>query len=104
MKREPRTSIEMDTTLSDGTFAYEGSVHNISRTGFMATIPERFDFHAQKCVAVVAGRGKNFRIFIKPRWSRAEGTTKNVGFKIISPTFDWIRFLYELEGRKVAKF
>ena len=106
-KREKRTPITMLANISDGKRVYEGIVINVSRDGLqMNDIPEKFDFYSEKYTAVISQQDKNFKFFLSPRWSkttsRATGSFKEVGFKIISPPLDWIRFINEMLGEEVA--
>lgn len=76
----------MDADISDGTLVFDGSVSNASRHGLLLqNVPKKFDFYSPKCVAVVNSAGKNFKLFMKPRWSNLQGEQKNIGFQIISP-------------------
>ncbi|MDH5297588.1 MAG: hypothetical protein OEV91_01030 [Desulfobulbaceae bacterium] len=93
----------MLANISDGKRVFEGMVVNVSREGLqMKDIPEKFDFYSTKYTAVISERGKNFKFHLTPRWSKTTGWHKVVGFKIISPPLEWIRFINDLEGEEVA--
>jgi len=102
-KREKRTAITILANISDGKRAYEGMVVDVSRDGLkMKDIPEKFDFYSEKYTAVITHQDKNFKFFLTPRWSKTSGSLKEIGFKIISPPLDWIRFINKLLGGETA--
>jgi len=101
--RENRIEFYMTADISDGNRVFSGTVSNISRKGFMmSNIPQKFDFYSPKSIAVVNEAGKNFKLFIKPRWSKIQGKCKDIGFQIISPSLNWVKFVNELDDREVA--
>jgi len=101
--RDNRIEFTMVADISDGTLVYDGTVSNVSRKGLMLLdVPKRFDFYSSKCIAVVNGAGKNFKLLMKPRWSKVQGERKDIGFQIISPSLGWIRFVNELDGEEFA--
>ncbi len=101
--RENRIEFTMEADISDGTLVFGGTVANASRQGLMLLdVPKRFDFYSTKCIAVISSVGKNFKLFMRPRWSRVQGDRKNIGFQIISPPLNWIRFINELDDREFA--
>ena len=101
--RDKRTEIEIPANISDGKRVFEGMVVDISREGFrMKEVPEKFNFYSDKYTAVITYKDKNFKLFLSPRWSKTEGTYKEVGFKIISPPIDWLRFVNNLLDEEVA--
>jgi hypothetical protein len=103
-KREKRVGVTMTATLSDGTFVFEGSVENVSRTGFkMTDIPAKFDAESPQCTAVITHEKQNYKMAIRPTWSTEAGIYKVVGFEIVSPPAEWIAVLDELDpaGRVV---
>ena len=101
--RENRIEFTMEADISDGTFVFNGTVANASRQGvLLLDVPKKFDFYSPKCIAVINSAGKNFKLFMKPRWSKVHGKRKNIGFQIISPPLNWIRFINELDNREFA--
>lgn len=93
----------MKADVSDGLRVFDGTVTNISRKGLrLQDIPKKFNFYSKKCIAVVNSSGKNYKLLVKPRWSKAQGESKDIGFQIISPSLDWIKFINELDDREVA--
>lgn len=104
--REKRVGVTMTATMSDGNFVFEGSVENISRTGFkMTDIPSKFNPESSECTAVISSKMKNYKFAIKPSWSTEKGIYKVVGFEIISPPAEWIAFLDVLdpEGKVIEE-
>ncbi|MBU0680145.1 MAG: hypothetical protein KKD73_01865 [Proteobacteria bacterium] len=104
--RERRVGVTMTATMSDGNFVFEGSVENISRTGFkMTDIPSKFNPESSACTAVLSSKTKNYKFSIKPTWSTEKGIYKVVGFEIVSPPAEWIAFLDVLdpEGKMIEE-
>lgn len=98
--RENRVNVSMQSTLADGKFFFDGMVENVSRNGLkISGIPAKFDTHGQACTTIVSGRGKNFKLKIKPSWSQRSGLYQDVGFQILSSPVDWVLLLNELDPR-----
>ena len=98
--RENRVDVNMQSTLADGRYFFDGTVANISRSGLKVTgIPSKFDDQAKVCTTIVSGRGKNFKLKVKPSWSKENGMYKDVGFKILSSPVDWLLLLNDLDPR-----
>ena len=96
-RREHRVSVAMESSISDGTKMFNGFVSNVSRNGIkLVDIPKKLDTSAS-CVAVISGKGKNFKCHMLPRWQKEDSHYKEIGFKIISPSLKWISFLKDLE-------
>ena len=92
--RDTRVAVAMTATISDGKFAFEGSVEDVSRTGFkMTDIPAKFDPESPDCTAVVNGKTRSYKFAVRPTWSSEEGISQVVGFEIISPPVEWIDLL-----------
>ncbi|MBI5559149.1 MAG: PilZ domain-containing protein [Deltaproteobacteria bacterium] len=101
--RDDRTEITILANIADGKHVFEGMVVNVSREGLkMIDIPQKFDFYSEKYTAVITEKDNNFKLHLKPRWAKTKKTHKDVGFKIISPPLEWIKFINELEGREIA--
>lgn len=99
--REERTDIKLQADISDGKHVSEGTTVNVSRCGLkVMEIPDKFDFYADKYTAVINHKGKNFKLYLNPRWSRIEKPYKEMGFKIISPPLEWIKFINEMRGEE----
>ena len=101
--RDNRIEFNMAADISDGSLVFDGTVSNITRKGFMISdVPQTFDFYSPKWVAIVNGTEKKFKLPIKPRWSKTQGKCKEIGFQIISPSLNWVKFINELDDREVA--
>lgn len=101
--RDDRFEFDIAANISDGRLVFDGIMSNVARKGFMMpAVPKKFDFYSPKWIAVVSTPNKNLRLLVKPRWSKEDGKGKNIGFQIISPPLDWIKFVNELDGREVA--
>ena len=101
--REKRIEFAMGADISDGTLVFDGTVSNASLKGLMLRgVPIKFDLNSPKWVAVIDGPGKIFKLLMKPRWSKVQGKRQDIGFQIISPPLKWIRFINELDNRKIA--
>ena len=96
-RREHRVNVGMESSISDGVTMCNGFVSNVSRNGIkLIDIPKKLDTSAS-CVAVISGKGKNFKFHVLPRWQKEDSHYKEIGFKIISPSLKWISFLKDLE-------
>ncbi len=101
--RDHRIEFRTVADISDGTLVFYGTVSNITRTGFMISdVPPQFDFYSSKWVAIINGIEKSVKLLIKPRWSKTLGIRKEVGFQIISPPLNWVKFINKLDDREVA--
>jgi len=101
--RDNRIELTMEADVSDGTHVFDGAVGNVSRKGFLLQdIPKQFNFYSSKCMVVVKNEEKSFKLLIKPRWSKAHGERKNIGFQIISPPLNWLKFFNELDDGELA--
>lgn len=99
--REPRTEITMYADISDSKRTFKGVVVNVSREGLkVSEIPVKFDFYSKKYTAVISDKDKNFKFHLKPRWSKLDSPYKEIGFQIISPPLEWIRFINDLMGEE----
>ncbi len=100
-REENRVDVVMTATLSDGNFVFEGSVENVSRTGFkMTDIPSKFNTESVECTAVISSSGKNYKFSIRPSWSTEAGIYKVIGFKIISASTEWLELLDLLDPQQ----
>ena len=95
--------MHIDADVSDGRLCFRGAVSNVSRKGLMMqNIPKPFNFYSKKWVTVISNTGKNFKLLIKPRWSKAQEEGKTIGFQIIFPPLAWMRFINGLDGSEFA--
>ena len=97
-RRENRVDVTMESNISDGSHMFTGTVVNVSRNGIkLAEIPKKFDTVSTSCIAVVSGKGKNFKFNVIPRWHNEDNLYKEIGLKIVSPPLKWISFMKDLE-------
>ena len=84
--------------ISDGKGFFPGVLYDISRFGLrMTDLPKRMDEKKQRMTAVISGRGKNFKMIVRPRWVERVGLRKMVGFEIINTPSEWTDFVMRLE-------
>ena len=96
--REPRTAIALYADISDGKRTYKGVVVNVSKKGLkVIELLQKFDFYSEKYTAVIFEKGNHFKFHLKPRWSKIDPQYKEIGFQIISPPLEWVKFINELE-------
>nr|NQU91605.1 PilZ domain-containing protein [Bacteroidota bacterium] len=101
--RELRTETTMTADISDGKHTFKGVVVDVSRKGLkVMEIPQKFDFYSKKYTAVIAEKGKNFKFHLKPRWSKIDPPYKEIGFQIISPPLEWVKFINGLERAELT--
>lgn len=102
--RELRTEITISADISDGKHTYyKGVVVDVSRKGLkVIEIPQKFDFYSERYTAVIAKKGKNFKFHLKPRWSIIDPPYKEIGFQIISPPLEWVKFINGLERSELT--
>ena len=101
--RELRTELTMYADISDGKHTFKGIVVNVSRKGLkVMEIPQKFDFYSDKYTAVISDKGKNFKFHLKPRWSKIEPPYKEIGFQIISPPLEWVKFINGMERAELT--
>jgi hypothetical protein len=87
--------------ISDGKGFFPGVISNVSRFGIrMSDLPKRVDEKANRMTVVVSGRGKNFKMLVRPKWAELEGSRKIVGFEIINTPFEWTDFVMNLEPKE----
>lgn len=96
-RRENRVNVAMESNISDGIHMFTGTVSNVSRNGFkLIHIPKKFET-SSSCIAVISGKGRNFKFHVLPRWQKEDVLSKEIGLKIISPSLKWISFIKGLE-------
>ena len=84
--------------ISDGIGFFPGVISDVSRFGIlMKDLPKRLDDSARKMTVVVSGHGKNFKMLVRPKWSRQTGLRKKVGFEIINSPWEWTQFVMKME-------
>lgn len=86
--------------VSDGLGFFPGEINDVSRFGIcMKDLPKRVNEATKKMTVVVSGNGKNFKMVVRPKWSRASGICKTVGFEIVNTPYEWTEFIIQLEPK-----
>ncbi len=84
--------------ISDGVGFFPGTITDISRFGMrMTDLPKRLDDKMQKMTVVISGRGKNFKMLVRPKWITRTGFRKMMGFQIINTPWAWTDFVMAFE-------
>ncbi len=84
--------------VSDGKGFFSGLVTDLSRFGLrMVDLPGKLDNNSQRLSLVVSGHGQNFKMLVRPRWSRKEVNQKCVGVEIINAPWGWTEFVMDFE-------
>ena len=81
----------------DGLGFLQGMVANVSRFGICVTNLQRRKGQPWKMTFIVSGRGKNFKMTVKPRWTIAQGASKSVGAEILELPSGWAEFVMSFE-------
>lgn len=98
-RRHQRMEINnLDVDISDGLGFFSGSISDLSRFGMkVSNISKRFDENAKRISVVVTGKGKNFKMKARPRWSVRLPTSKMIGIEITNAPWDWTEFVMNFE-------
>jgi hypothetical protein len=93
--RIPLRNLTVDA--SDGIGFSQGKISDISKFGVcMIDLPESFYGEANRMTAIITGRGKYFKMTVRPRWSTTDGVSQSVGAEIIDPPSSWTNFVMKL--------
>ena len=98
-RRHPRVAVKnLSVDVSDGHRFFSGIVSDVSRFGFrMIDLPKNLNADVKKMTAIISGRGKRFKMIVKPKWSTKESLTKSVGAEILDVPWDWTEFAMDFE-------
>jgi hypothetical protein len=91
--------------LSDGRRIFAGELKNLSVGGFQLTdLPTGFDSGYVNYTAIVSGGGKNFRLLVRPCWSKrhADQLHVDVGFKIMNAPWELVQYTAEKRDRRMV--
>lgn len=84
--------------VSDGRGFFSGMVTDLSRFGLGVTdLPVKLDHTSQRFSIVISGRGRNFKMLVKPRWVKTATGCKCVGVEILNAPWAWTEFVMEFE-------
>lgn len=88
--------------ISDGSGFFGGTISDLSRSGFkLNNVPKRLDDKAKQLSIVISGKGTNFRLRAKPRWSVYQSISKSVGIEIVKAPVGWTEFVMNFEPNDV---
>jgi hypothetical protein len=98
-RRHPRIAIKnLCVDVSDGHRFFSGTVSDVSRFGFcMTDLPKNLNADVKKMTVVISGKGKRFKMIVKPKWSTRDALTKSVGAEILEVPWDWTEFAMNYE-------
>jgi hypothetical protein len=83
---------------ADGGGFFQGVVGDVSKFGLsLLGLSTRINLGAKKMTIVVSGQGNNFRMNIRPRWTKTDGASKSIGAEILDPPWGWTEFVMSLE-------
>jgi len=100
-RRYERVGIQgLEADVSDGVGCFPGVITDISRFGMLMTdLPKRVDGSVKRMTVVVSGHGKNFKMLVRPQWSKDTGLRQQMGFQILSTPWEWTSFVMKLEPK-----
>jgi hypothetical protein len=91
----------LSADVSDGKGFYSGTVTDLSRFGLRLTdLPLKCDTN-QRLSIVVSDQGKNFKMLVRPCWTKTDSTWKSVGVEIINASWGWTEFVISHESSPV---
>ena len=98
-RRHPRILLtDLSIDVSDGLGFFSGSIHNLSRFGICVNdLPAKLDQNAKRLSVVVSGKGRNFKMVGRPRWTEAGKFKKNIGVEIVNAPWGWTEFVMSME-------
>lgn len=86
--------------ISDGMGFFLGQVSDVSRFGLrMTDLPKRLNDKANRMTVVINGDGQNFKMLLKPKWSKPSGLRLTVGFEILNTPYEWTDFVLRREPK-----
>lgn len=86
------------SSMWDGKFACLGVVEDVSARGIrISQVPSHFDVHAHQCVSIVHGPCHDLHITLRPCWrsETKKAMYQLIGFRIVTPTVHWAKFIAE---------
>lgn len=105
-RRYPRVEASaLIADISDGYGFYSAKIDNFSRFGLrMSELPAKLNSNAELLTAIITQKGKNYKMFLRPKWVHKEGLTKSIGVYIENCSWGWTNFvqLYEHAGIEEA--
>ena len=84
--------------ISDGSGFFGGTISDLSRFGLKVdNVPKRLDDNAKQLSIIISGKGQNFKVKARPRWTVRQPVSKSVGIEIVHAPFGWTEFVMNLE-------
>ncbi len=98
-RRHPRMATEhLSVDVVDGVGNFPGMVFDLSRSGVCITeLSKKLNASVKTMTVVVSGKGRNFKMNVRPRWFADGGAWKSVGAEILNPSPEWIEFVMGFE-------
>ncbi|MBU1568598.1 MAG: PilZ domain-containing protein [Proteobacteria bacterium] len=98
-RRHQRMEVDnLNVDISDGVGFFGGTISDLSRFGIKVdNLPKRLDDNAKQLSIVISGKGKNFKIKARPRWTVRQPISKSVGIEIVNAPFGWTEFVMDFE-------
>jgi len=88
----------LNADISDGSGFFCGTISDLSRSGMKVNnVPKRLDDKAKQFSIVVSGKGKNFKLRARPRWTIRQPISKSVGMEITHAPLGWAEFVMNFE-------
>lgn len=102
-RRYPRGRIDgYSVDIADGRFFAHGAIADISLTGFkMALSFDSFKADQYSYTTIISGKGRHFKLLVKPCWKNSSGQKSEVGFKIVDAPWEWAEFAMMVIHRDV---
>lgn len=98
-RRYPRMALQgMEADISDGRGFFSGNVHDFSRFGLaLDGLSAKISVQAEYLTVIVNGRGRRFKLKVKPRWETTAGLQKIIGAEIDNSPIAWTEFVMRFE-------
>lgn len=83
--------------IADGNNVLGGVVTDVSESGFkMSQVPDVFTADKLSYTTVISGKGRHFRVLVKPCWSKKLDSNGllEVGFKIVDAPWEWSEMVF----------
>lgn len=100
-RNHPRIAIKnLSVDASDGVGFFQGMIADASRFGVCVMgLPKKMNGSAKKMTIIVNGKGHNFKMNVRPKWTTTDGVSKFVGAEILNPPWGWTEFIMNHEPK-----
>lgn len=98
-RHHPRVTIpQFSVDASDGMGFFQGTISDVSRSGFcMTDLPNKINTKVRNLTVIVSGHKKNFKMIVRPKWAAKESFNKSVGVEIDNPPIAWTNLVMRHE-------